>query len=202
MMSDAARESASQAKKAKKQKETAAKKAAAEKKAEAKKQARLASSSFCLTQSWQGRCTITSVAMMLRRAVYLDGSKSWKEVTEASTAADGWVGGVGVKFTFKSAGHTVTKRALKTSGSGAERVKELKALLAKHPEGIAIYDPGVPHAILLSGYDEKTKSFTCADPAQGYAGKQVSIGETWNAAVRGSANAALAGFSEYWVVSA
>lgn len=149
---------------------------------------------FYFAQSGSGRCTIASVAMMLRRAAYLDGSEGWNAIDEASVSADGWCA-VGVKNEFASAGYDVELVGIEGS------VEALASLLAEHPEGIAAYDPRVPHAVLLTDYDAESGTFYCADPAGFYSGKRIALADSWNGSRHGNDQAsAIAGFSSAWVI--
>lgn len=149
---------------------------------------------FYFAQSGSGRCTIASVAMMLRRAAYLDGSEGWSAIDEATVSADGWCA-AGVKNEFASAGYAVELVGVEGSAEA------LAALLAEHPEGIAAYDPRVPHAILLTDYDAESGTFYCADPAGFYAGKRIALADSWNGSRHGSDQAStIAGFSSAWVI--
>lgn len=149
---------------------------------------------FYFAQGASGRCTITSIAMMLRRAAFLDDASGWQDVTLSSVMADGWTA-AGAKNEFSSAGYDVS--FIGVDGSAQALVE----LLEEHPEGVAIYDRGVPHAVLLTDYDEQTGTFYCADPADYYSGKRIPIAESWNGACHGnSQDAVMAGISAAWVV--
>lgn len=114
--------------------------------------------SFYFAQSATGRCTIASAAMMIRRAAYLDGKMDWQDITEASVSADGW-SAAGVKCDFASDGYSITYTQLDGTS------ETLQAMLEEHPEGIAVYDSSLPHAVLLTDYDASSDTFYCADPA-------------------------------------
>lgn len=149
---------------------------------------------FYFAQNGSGRCTITSVAMMVRRAAFLDDRADWQSIDLASVTADGWSSS-GVKWHFATGGYEVG--IVDVAGT----VESLRELLAQHPEGIAAYDPGVPHAVLLTDYDEETGTFYCADPANYYAGSRIPLAESWNGARHGkSQDAVIAGFSRAWVI--
>lgn len=150
---------------------------------------------FYFAQDASGRCTITSVAMMLRRAAFLDDASDWETVTLGSTMADGWTS-AGVKNNFSSAGYDVA--LIDVNGS----TESLTALLEEHPEGIAIYDRTLPHAVLLTDYDAESGIFYCADPANYYAGKRIPLAESWNGECHGkSQDAAVASISGAWIIS-
>ena len=131
---------------------------------------------FYFAQNGSGRCTITSVAMMVRRAAFLDDRADWQSIDLASVTADGWSSS-GVKWHFATGGYEVGI------------------------VDVAAYDPGVPHAVLLTDYDEETGIFYCADPANYYAGSRIPLAESWNGARHGkSQDAVIAGFSRAWVI--
>lgn len=77
----------------------------------------------------------------------------------------------------------------------------LRELIDEHPEGIAAYDPNVPHAVLLTDYDEETDTFFCADPANYKAGSRIPLAESWNGECRGSSQSrVVAGLTRAWVI--
>ena len=114
--------------------------------------------SVFLKQSQPHVCTLTSNAMMIRRAAMLSGDKNWQSVTESSVRSDGWVEGAGMKYNYSSAGFTVAKATLGSSS-------QLAAMLKSHPEGIVIYNTSRPHAILVTDYTDGV--FYCSDPSNG-----------------------------------
>lgn len=114
--------------------------------------------SVFLKQSQPHVCTLTSCAMMLRRAALLSGSKDWQAVTEQSIRKDAWVEGVGLKWSFTAAGFCVAQQALSSK-------TELVNMLQQHPEGIVIYNTYKPHAILITDYTDGV--FYCSDPSIG-----------------------------------
>lgn len=123
-----------------------------------------------------------------------DDRADWQSIDLASVTADGWSSS-GVKWHFATGGYEVG--IVDVAGT----VESLRELLAQHPEGIAAYDPGVPHAVLLTDYDEETGTFYCADPANYYAGSRIPLAESWNGACHGkSQDAVIAGFSRAWVI--
>ncbi len=114
--------------------------------------------SVFLKQSQAHVCTLTSSAMMIRRAAMLSGDDDWEDITEQSVRKDAWVSGVGLKWNFTVSGITVVHRYLSSK-------TELIRLLDKHPEGIVIYNPGRPHAVLATDYTDGV--FYCSDPSNG-----------------------------------
>lgn len=151
-------------------------------------------SDFYFAQNGSGRCTITAVAMMVRRAAFLDDRSDWQDIGLGSVTADGW-SSAGVKWHFTTGGYEIG--IIDVAGNA----DSLRELLEQHPEGIAAYDPSVPHAILLADYDEESDTFYCADPANYYAGSRIPLAESWNGACRGkSQDNVIAGISRAWIV--
>ena len=149
---------------------------------------------FYFAQNGSGRCTITAVAMMVRRAAFLDDRSDWQDIGLGSVTADGW-SSAGVKWHFTTGGYEIG--IIDVAGNA----DSLRELLEQHPEGIAAYDPSVPHAILLADYDEESDTFYCADPANYYAGSRIPLAESWNGACRGkSQDNVIAGISRAWIV--
>ncbi len=67
---------------------------------------------FDFAQNGSGRCTITSVAMMVRRAAFLDDRADWQSIDLASVTADGW---------SSSASNGTSRRAATKSASSTSR---------------------------------------------------------------------------------
>lgn len=150
-----------------------------------------------LTQAYSDGCTLSCNAMILRRMAYLEGNEDWASIDDHAIEGIIW-GGAGIPNTYEAYGHTVNIHYLESDAD--TRKQELIDLLAAHPEGLAIYDAGVPHAILLIAYDEATDTFLCADPSAYYSGRVMEVGESWNGAIRGSSEAVLNGFDCYWSI--
>lgn len=109
-----------------------------------------------LKQSQAKVCTLTSSAMMIRRAAMLSGNMDWKQITEHSVRKSAWAEGTGLKWNFKAYGISVTQKRLSSP-------RELVTMLDKHPEGIVIYNSRKPHAILVTDYTDGV--FYCSDPS-------------------------------------
>lgn len=148
---------------------------------------------FYFAQAGSGRCTITSIAMMVKRAAFLDDDENWQSIGGASVTADGWTS-AGAKNEFVTAGYSVSYISLDNDKQA------LIQMLEEHPEGIAAYDPGVPHAVLLTDYEEETDTFYCADPAGYYSGARIPVTSSWNGARRGSQASVIAGFTRAWII--
>ena len=80
---------------------------------------------FYFAQNGSGRCTITSVAMMVRRAAFLDDRADWQSIDLASVTADGWSSS-GVKWHFATGGYEIG--IVDVEGT----VESLRELLAQH----------------------------------------------------------------------
>lgn len=120
-----------------------------------------------------GKCTLASATMMLRQKSLNEGNSTWTNITQSSVRKHGWVEGVGIKQSFTYYGITVKRIDL----SGGGNRDTLLELLEEHPEGIEIYDRGVPHAVLLTRYDEDEDTFYCADP--GLSDQEMALGDSW-----------------------
>lgn len=149
---------------------------------------------FYFAQEGSGRCTITSIAMMVRRAAFIDDNEAWQSISAASATADGWTS-AGVKNSFTTAGYAINYVSISNDHDS------LVQLLEEHPEGIAAYDPGVPHAVLLTDYDADTDTFYCADPAGYYSGARIPLSDSWNGARRGGQSGVIAGFTSAWIIA-
>lgn len=109
-------------------------------------------------QNQRGTCTLSSAAMMLRRAAIYDGNENWSDIKESTVRKTAWAGGL--KWNFTYGGMSVKHGSLP---GGSANKNRLKTLLSQHPEGIVLYDKTVPHAVLLTDYTDGR--FYCADPA-------------------------------------
>ena len=151
-----------------------------------------------LTQNVTGTCTLCSSAMMIRTSMYLRGNNNWSKVTENALRPSAWMTGVGLYWNFSyTVGNTTVKVGHKNI-SGIT-IKDLKALLDDHPEGIVLYCGGLPHAVYLTGYDGDV--FYCADTVQGISGKQVTLKKSWLGIMYGSQAAVLKRVTAYWYVT-
>lgn len=112
--------------------------------------------SVFLKQSQAHVCTLTSCAMMLRRTAMLLGDAGWDKITEQSIRKTAWTEGTGLKWNFTVSGITVVHKNLASKN-------ELVKLLGKHPEGVVIYNPRRPHAVLVTDYTDGV--FYCSDPS-------------------------------------
>lgn len=124
-------------------------------------------------QDARGYCTLASTVMMMRQKAFNEGNPTWNNITQQSLLGKGWITGQGLKNSFKYFGVGV--------GRGNFDPDDIKSqliyLLDKYPEGIAIYDRGVPHAVFLISYDEYTDTFYCTDP--GLSTKLMPLKDSW-----------------------
>ena len=156
-------------------------------------------SSVFFKQSMGGTCTLASAAMMLRRKAMLNGSSSWKTVTEGNVRGRAWTY-AGLSWTFSYAGMNVKHISL--SGTAAAKTSKIRTYLAAHPEGIVIYDTKhSPHAVLLTDYTDG--KFYCADPANGIASGRIPLDQSLIAKRTGSSNhvTILGSITAIWYVS-
>ena len=151
-----------------------------------------------LMQSGSGKCTLTSAVMMLRRRAIIDGNAQWETITESTLGSVAWIGGTGMRYNYSLMGMDVSVKSY-SGMSAAEKRAALLALLDKHPEGIEIYDGGIPHAVLLTDYDAATDTFYCADP--GTAAKRIKLSQSHNASIRGSQENVIANISQIWYIT-
>ncbi len=151
-----------------------------------------------MEQSRGGICTMVSSAMLLRSALYLDGSEHWSEIDESTAASYCWLYGSGLLYdwTFETDYARISVSHTPLYGITAE---ELKALLDEHPEGIVFYCGGVPHAVLLTDYEDDT--FYCADPAPYCSGSRVPLADSWLGYRLGSQDNVLACATAYWSIT-
>lgn len=151
-------------------------------------------------QSASGKCTLASAVMMMRRRAIVDGNADWETITESTLSSSAWINGTGLRNGFSYMGMTVT--GTRDFVSGSDKKASLIALLDKHPEGVVIYDDGIPHAVLLTDYDADTGTFYCADPANGTASGRIKLSQSWNAQKRGGTqDSVINSISKIWYIS-
>lgn len=132
--------------------------------------ANLNSDCVFLKQHASMTCTLSSNAMMLRRAMMLKGG-DWESITEESCRYSFWIEGVGMPYDYSFRGiHVGNERIY---GNSAEK---LRILLQDHPEGIVAYDYDYPHAVLLTDYTDG--KFYCADPANNTPAGRIEVSES------------------------
>lgn len=151
-----------------------------------------------MEQSRPGICTMTSAAMLLRSALYLNGSSHWSEISERAAAASCWLWGTGILFqwSFETDYASISVERTAFYGISAEA---LRAVLDEHPEGVELYCGGVPHAVLLTDYEGDT--FYCVDPAPYCSGRRVALADSWLGYRLGSQESILRNATAYWSVT-
>ena len=152
-----------------------------------------------LEQSRGGICTMTSAAMLLRSALYLNGSSHWSEIGESEAANACWLWGQGIMFqwSFETEYASIAVERTELYGITAD---ELKAVLDEHPEGIEFYCGGVPHAVFLTDYEGDT--FYCADPAPYNSCRRIPLADSWNAyRLGGGQDSVLRNATAYWAIT-
>ena len=151
-----------------------------------------------MEQSRGGICTMVSSAMLLRAALYLNGSSHWDEISEDVAASVCWMWGVGLMhdWSFETDYASITVEHTDLYGVSVE---ELKALLDAHPEGIVFYCGGVPHAVLLTDYEDD--AFYCADPAPYCSGSRIPLADSWLGYRLGDQDTILRCATAYWSIT-
>ena len=152
-----------------------------------------------LKQEVSGECTLISATMMLRRRAIIDGNANWKSITKDDVAKTAWVSD-GLRYSFSYMGMDVNHE--KATGSLADKKARLIELLSKHPEGIEIYDDGIPHAVLVTDYDSATGTFYCADPAPSISAGRIKLSESLNARNSGrTQDGVINNIYKYWYIT-
>ena len=141
-----------------------------------------------LKQQGKSTCTLSSAAMMMRRAAMLQGNGNWSGITEASLKSSAWVSGAGMKWSFSYAGISVGSAKLPT-GSANKNI--LINLLAQHPEGIVLHYSGAPHAVLLTDYTDGV--FYCSDPLPSRAKARIPLSKAYKVTATNA--------TRYWYVT-
>ncbi|MGN1350368.1 MAG: S-layer homology domain-containing protein [Anaerovoracaceae bacterium] len=151
-----------------------------------------------LKEESSGTCTLASATMMLRQKSLNEGNSTWKNITQKSVRAYGWVEGVGIRMSFTYYGIKVKRVDF---GADTDRRAEILSLLAEHPEGIEIYDRAVPHAVLLTRYDAEEDVFYCADP--GLSDQEMALGDSWMRKVFSGAGQEdiISGIDNVWIIT-
>lgn len=123
-----------------------------------------------------GKCTLFSVAMMLRRRAILEGNPNWASITPAAIRSTAWVEGSGLRFSFSYGGMNVNCKWIDRNHKN-----EVLNALSQHPEGIAIYTTTAVgpywHTILATDYTDGT--VYTADPAWGVASGRIPLTQAY-----------------------
>lgn len=155
--------------------------------------------SFYLSQKEDDTCTLCSVTMMLRSAMYMRGDHGWTGATEDVMRKIAWTEGSGLHWSFSYSSGDSVVHVGRQKASGLS-VDALKTLLDKYPEGIVLYCGKLPHAVFLMGYEGDT--FYCAETIKGYSGEPITLAASSLGRRYGSQAAVLKNVTAYWYVSA
>lgn len=125
-------------------------------------------------------CVLTSNVYMIRRAMILEGSDRWKEVTNsilrkyACTTSTG--SSMRYAYDYKKSGLEFSVIHGVIGGSKNAKFKKLKNLLVTHPEGIVVWGidvNGYPHGVLATHVEGRT--LYAVDSAQNLWGRSKGI---------------------------
>lgn len=120
-----------------------------------------------------GDCLLTANNYMMRRASILRGSTKWQGLNNTSVplrsalcvGSSRYSNCLLYSYSYTYDGLTFKGKRKGLSGSKSSKIRKLKSMLDKHPEGVAVWasnaGKGYPHAVLLTGY--KGNTFYCAD---------------------------------------
>ena len=131
-------------------------------------------------------CTVSSVAMMIKRKALLDNNSNWGKVTLRKAKSAFWgSGGMAHSGTYDSDGvryrvgsdDPIKNSVYGAQSAGEKRYQHIADMLSNHPEGIVayFYDYGVnskQHAVLVTAVKDGT--IYCLDPASGE-GKSIPL---------------------------
>lgn len=126
-----------------------------------------------LKQLESGKCTLASVAMMMRSKAKMEGNSTWVNITQEAIRSTAWIEGQGLRHSFTYHGTVVGYGEIKSSDKKAA----LLSLLERYPEGVEIYIRELPHAVFLTRYDASTDKFYCADP--GLSATEMKLEDSW-----------------------
>ena len=105
-----------------------------------------------------GDCILSSAKSMLRRAAIARGSYNWDSITNTTLRSAATVSGRLFRNTFTYTNDGLSYKIVnqELSGNASNKMKDVTALLANHPEGIIIWGPSAatsgPHAVLIVGH--------------------------------------------------
>jgi uncharacterized repeat protein (TIGR02543 family) len=152
-----------------------------------------------LKQQTDYTCTLSSVAMLLRRRAIIDGKSNWSSITESSISSAAWINNAGLKGNFWYDDMHVVQVTMDCAYG--QEINWLQSYLNSHPEGVVVYNsynvPNQPHAVLVTSISNGT--VYCADPWYGVAGGIIPIA---NSALVGSGQSGkLYNLSSIWYIS-
>ncbi len=128
-----------------------------------------------ITQSVPHTCTLVSATMMLRNYSCQRGTP-YEMVTDTGVGHYAWTKEWGLSQNFTIGQVQVTCNA--DIRNCIDKKAYLINVLQFHPEGVVIYDTGMPHAIYLFGYEEDTDTFYCADTTNRNGGHAIPLVES------------------------
>ena len=128
-----------------------------------------------ITQSVPHTCTLVSATMMLRNYSCQRGTP-YEMVTDTGVGHYAWTKEWGLSQNFTIGQVQVTCNA--DIRNCIDKKAYLINVLQYHPEGVVIYDTGMPHAIYLFGYEEDTDTFYCADTTNRNGGHAIPLVES------------------------
>ena len=128
-----------------------------------------------LTQTVPHTCTLIAATMMLRNYSCQRGTP-YEMVTDTGVGHYAWTKEWGLSQNFTIGQVQVTCNA--DIRNCVDKKAYLITVLQYHPEGIVIYDTGMPHAIYLFGYEEDTDTFYCADTITRNGGHAIPLVES------------------------
>ena len=150
-------------------------------------------------QTGKASCTLASAVMMIRARTYLCGNDTWGDLTEQGMESVAWIDKEGLRGSFTYSWDSYSISVTSIGATGGVRADEIKGLLDEHPEGIVLYCGGRPHAVFITDYEGDT--FYCADPAEYYYGKRITLASSSLGAAYGSQAAVLSNVTRVWIVS-
>ena len=117
-----------------------------------------------LKQEESDSCTASALTILLRRLYYTNGI-DYSHITESALKADEkiWHTELGLYNEIEFDGFCILKKFF---DEHTDKVEFFRSQLARHPEGIIIYDTGSWHAVVLTDYRDGI--FYATDPATGW----------------------------------
>jgi hypothetical protein len=128
-----------------------------------------------ITQNVPHTCTLVSATMMLRNYSCQRGTP-YEMLTDTGVGHYCWTKEWGLSQNFTIGQVQVTCNA--DIRNCVDKKAYLINVLQYHPEGVVIYDTGMPHAIYLFGYEEDTDTFYCADTTNRNGGCAIPLEES------------------------
>lgn len=154
-----------------------------------------------------GDCVLSSCTHMLKRSAIYKKDSKWGKIDNESVRkvacynTDGWNNDVRYSFTYKTKNKKYTVNSASFSGN---RLKKIKSLLSKHPEGVVVYNTYYPHAVLAVYC--KGNTVYCVDSAHNTQSNNGGHNPKMNNGIEKYSKTILKGYSieslsRYWYVS-